>query len=139
MGANDFFGEVFASEGFGAAYSRKLNPPTRQERVAAFEANREAHEAAKAAAINTAVLGIPAQPADSAAAVSEDKSKAALAAFFTTFTREEIVNANEAILDVELDRGFVSDTPPDVDDEFYVDETGTAWVLDDADEWVEAS
>ena len=97
--SNDPFAEVFSSEGFAAAYKRKLKPPTRGE----LQAEREAHAATRNP---LAVMGLVAAPA---ATNEADPEAAALAQrehykqVFESLTPEARAAASNALLDVELD------------------------------------
>jgi hypothetical protein len=143
--SGDPFVNAFTSEGFGAAYRRALKPPTREERLAAFEAAGANNSAAKDAAVNT-VLGITPPAASTDAAVGDPaKPSDSARAYFRQLidqqasSPEERAALEDALLDAQLDHGEIAPHAGVDENEFYVDAYGVSWVVDDeTEEWVRA-
>jgi hypothetical protein len=106
----DLFG--FTKEGFHTGYSRLTRPPTREQRLADLDAQREA--GAKSQAVNSVIGGVPAAPVTGTPAPLDE-----FRAFLKSASDEDLKALSDAQLDEELERGIIARSP----------------VLTDADEW----
>src|SRR4051794_10205702 len=109
---SDFFSQVFTSDGFSAAYSRKLRPQSREQRVAEYEANKASFTAAKGNTLHTFLTGE--QSAPDAAAQGLDANPLTREQYreqLASLPREQRKVIEEALLDVELNNGELTDAP----------------------------
>ena len=106
----DLFG--FDRQGFHAGYSRLTRPPTREQKLAALDAQREDVTAAKTAAATSVITGTPTRgttptkATENSAKVDEVKA----------MSKEERDSYMDALFNVQYENGEY-ETPKPVEDE----------------------
>jgi len=102
MSETDLFG--FTKEGFHDSYSKLTRPPTREQKLAALDAERESYDAAKSAAARGVVSGVPTRGTATAATATSktDEVKA--------MSKEDRDAYMDALFSVQYEKGEYEST-----------------------------